>query len=143
MFCRFGSTDERRPVAATVCAKWVRIRPSLPISAIRPSTVVPNFLVSRIRRSDSRSGCLVFSNNQLSASASVVNPVLIFFVFGRFSSSKRTTCSCFGDATLNSWPAARCAAFVSRVTSPSKNVANFSSSLRSTAIPRFSITASK
>ena len=117
------------------------MRPSAPISAINPSTVVPSFLVSRIRKSDARSGCLVFSKSQLSASASVVNPVLIFLVFGRFNSSKRTTCSCLGDATLNSWPAAKCAALVSRATSPSKKVASFSSSLRSTAIPRFSITA--
>ena len=141
IFCKFGPTEDKRPVAATVCAKWVRIRPSEPISAIRPSTVVPSFLVSRIRNSDSNKGCLVFSKSQLRASASVVNPVLIFLVFGRFNSSNRTTWSCLGDATLNSWPAAKCAALVSRATSPSKKVANFSNSLRSTAMPRFSITA--
>ena len=102
---------------------------------------MPSFFVSRIRRRDSSTGCFVFSNNQFSASASVVKPVLIFFVFGSPSSSNRTTCNCLGEATLNSCPAAACANLVSRATSPSKNVANFSSPLRSTDIPRCSMIA--
>ena len=119
------------------------MRPSLAISAINPSTVVPSFLVSRIRSKEVSTGCPLFWCNQSRLSASVVYPVLIFFVLGSLSSSKRTTCNCFGEATLNSCPTASWAAFVSRVTSPSKNAAKFSSSFLFTAIPMDSIRASR
>ena len=101
--------------------------------------VVASFLVSRIRRSAANTGCAVFSKSHVRASASVVYPVLIFLVFGKPSSSKRTTCSCLGDATLNSWPAALWATAVSRETSSSKNLSRSSSAFRFTATPRFSI----
>lgn len=39
MFCRLGSVEESRPVAATVWLKVVWIRPSAAIVLIRPSTV--------------------------------------------------------------------------------------------------------
>ena len=60
MFCKFGPVDDKRPVAATVCWKCVWMRPSLAISAIRPSTVVPSFFVSRIRSNDVRTGWPLF-----------------------------------------------------------------------------------
>jgi hypothetical protein len=51
MFCRFGSVEESRPVAATVWLKVVWIRLSSPTDLIRPSTVPRSLLTSRCRRS--------------------------------------------------------------------------------------------
>ena len=39
MFCRFGSVEDSRPVAAIVWLKVVWIRPSEPTAASSPSTV--------------------------------------------------------------------------------------------------------
>ncbi|CAB4770728.1 unannotated protein [freshwater metagenome] len=133
--------EESRPVAATVCWKCVWMRPSGAISPSNPSIVVRNLFVSRIRRSWLRTGCWVFSNNHSRDSASVVKPVLIFLVLGSLSSSKRTTCNCLGDATLNSWPTAAYAARVSRSTSATKNFWSDKSFSLSTQTPRRSMTA--
>ena len=98
-------------------------------------------LVSRIRRRCLRIGCLVLANNQSRLSASVVNPVFIFLVFGRSNSSKRTACNCFGEPTLNSFPASLCAPLVSRSTSPLKNAESSRNLSKSTPIPVASISA--
>ncbi len=47
MFCRFGSVEESRPVAATVWLNVVWMRPSGAIVLISPSTVVRSFCCSR------------------------------------------------------------------------------------------------
>ena len=47
MFCRFGSVEESRPVAATVWWNVVWIRPSSPAIGISESTIVISLLTSR------------------------------------------------------------------------------------------------
>ena len=105
MFCRFGSVDDSRPVAATVCMNVVWMRPS---SAIGPLQTLDGdqqlgdvAVPQQVREErDARSA----RTAQVNASASVVNPVLVRFVFGMPSSSKSTTCSCLGDPRFTSWP---------------------------------------
>ena len=70
-----------------------------------------------------------------------MKPVLIFLVFGRSNSSKRTACNCLGEPTLNSLPASLCAPAVSRSTSPLKNAESSRNLSKSTPIPVFSMSA--
>ena len=72
MFCRFGSVDDSRPVAAMVWLKVVWMRPSAAVDLSRPSTVTYSRVASRWASRCSRNGCPVFSNSDCSASASVV-----------------------------------------------------------------------
>ena len=53
MFCRFGSVDDRRPVAATVWLNVVWMRPSSPTALTSPSTV--DFIFCDSRNAISRS----------------------------------------------------------------------------------------
>ena len=117
------------------------MRPSLAVASIKPSTVVSNLLVSRIRKRCLSIGCLVLANSQSRLSASVVKPVFIFLVFGRSKSSKRTACNCFGEPTLNSFPASLWAPLVSRSTSPLKKAESSRNLSKSTPIPVFSMSA--
>ncbi len=72
MFCRFGSVDERRPVAATVWLNVVWMRPSAAIVLIRPSTVTRSLACSRWRSMITGSSLSVWAASQARASASVV-----------------------------------------------------------------------
>jgi hypothetical protein len=72
MFCRFGSVDESRPVAATVWLNVVWIRPSSETDLSRPSTVDFSFATSRWRSRCSRTGSPVWAKRFCRASASVV-----------------------------------------------------------------------
>ena len=139
IFCKFGSVDDNLPVAATVCWKFVWILPSLSTALIRPSIVDINLLVSRILNRCLSNGCFVFPANHSKLSASVVKPVLIFFVFGSLNSSNKTTCSCFGEPTLNSCPASLYAIAVSSATIFVKCADSWFSFARSTAMPISSI----
>ena len=100
MFCRFGSVEESRPVAAIVCMYVVWMRPSSAIDFNSPSTVTRSRAASRCRSSASRNGCSVLPYRSARASASVVYPVLVRLVFGMPSLSNRITCSCFGEPRL-------------------------------------------
>ena len=68
---------------------WILLSALVELSS--PSTVVFSFPTSRIRRSDARTGCFVVEKSHSKDSASVLKPVLIFFVLGSFNSSNRTT----------------------------------------------------
>ena len=107
MFWRFGSEDERRPVAATVWLNFAWIRPSASASSGSESAYVPfSFEISRC--SMSRVAILW---PWLARAWSVSTPVEKVFVLavrfpaGRFSFSKRMRESWGGDATLNASPA--------------------------------------
>ena len=117
------------------------MRPSDATAARKPSIVVSNLLVSRMRSKCWSKGWSVLAKSVSRLSASVVYPVLIFFVFGKPSSSKRTTWSCLGEPTLNSCPASLWAPAVSCATSSAKNWACAASFASSTAIPNISIFA--
>ncbi len=134
-FCRFGSVEERRPVAATVWLKVVWIRPSAATVLIRPSTVERSRACSRWRSMITGSSCSVWPASQASASASVVYPVLVFLVFGRFSSPKKTSWSCLGEPRLNSWPTEACASFTACWTAPANCCSMASRCSRSAAMP--------
>ena len=118
------------------------MRLSPDVASMRPSMVVINLLVSRIRSRFWRMGWPVLAESHSRLSASVVNPVLIFFVFGSFNSSKRMTCNCFGEPTLKSLPACLWARAVSRATSLLKNSTSSERWALSTPIPVASIFAS-
>ena len=72
MFCRFGSVDDSRPVAAIVWLNVVWIRPSEATEFSSPSTVTLSRVASRWASRCCRNGCPVLSNSDCSASASVV-----------------------------------------------------------------------
>ncbi|CAM5345658.1 hypothetical protein SALBM217S_05811 [Streptomyces griseoloalbus] len=110
--------EDSRPVAATVWLNVVWMRPSEAIVLIRPSTVTRSFACSRWRSMITGSSLCVWPASQARASASVVYPVLVFFVLGRASSPKRTSWSCLGEPRLNSCPAAACASFTACWTAP-------------------------
>lgn len=114
MTCRFGSVEVRRPVTATVCWKVVWIRPSAPISLISPATVVRSRARSRCRSRICGRPLSVRVASQVSASASVEYPDLIFFVLGRSSSSNSTSRSCFVDPGLKRRPAMAAASSAAR-----------------------------
>src|ERR1044072_8596486 len=78
MFCRLGSVDDSRPVAATVWLKVVWVRPLGEIVLISPSTVDRSRACSRWRSMITGSSWSVCPASQASASASVVYPVLVF-----------------------------------------------------------------
>jgi hypothetical protein len=61
MFCRFGSVDDSRPVAAIVWLNVVWMRPSSPIDLSRPSTVLFSRVASRCSSRYYRNGCSVLS----------------------------------------------------------------------------------
>src|ERR1700737_2706014 len=100
MFCKFGSDDERRPVAATVWLKlvWTRwVRGST--SNGRASAEVPfsllNFLNSRIFAT---TGC--WSRRPSSTLASVEYPLFVLRPPGGLRSSKRHLASACAELTL-------------------------------------------
>ncbi len=72
MFCRFGSVDDNRPVAAMICVYVVWIRPSGAIERISPSTVCRSRITSRCASRCCRNGCSVLTNSSASESASVL-----------------------------------------------------------------------
>ena len=73
MFCRFGSVELSRPVAAIVWLNVVWIRPSVGLIVFSsPSTVCRSRVASRCASRYARNGCSVFSNSACSESASVV-----------------------------------------------------------------------
>ncbi|CFE46797.1 Uncharacterised protein [Mycobacterium tuberculosis] len=72
MFCRLGSVEESRPVAAIVWLNVVWMRPSAATAWSNPSTVTLSRVTSRWASRCCRNGCPVLSNNDCSASASVV-----------------------------------------------------------------------
>ena len=76
------------------------MRPSSATDFCRPSTVTRSRAASRWRSNASRKGCPVFVKRSERASASVVQPVLVFFVLGMPSCPKRTSCSCLGEPRL-------------------------------------------
>ncbi|CNI59203.1 Uncharacterised protein [Mycobacterium tuberculosis] len=72
MFCRLGSVEESRPVAAIVWLKVVWMRPSPATAFSSPSTVTLSRVTSRWANRCCRNGCPVLSNSDCRASASVV-----------------------------------------------------------------------
>ena len=118
MFCRFGSVEDSRPVAAMVWLKVVWIRPSSPGIGISESTIVISLDTSRCRSRCSSSGWPVCASRLVSASESVVYPVLIRLVLGSPSSLNRISCSCLGEPRLNSCPTTANAACSAAFTSP-------------------------
>ena len=72
MFCRFGSVEDSRPVAATVWLNVVWIRPSSPAIGISESTIDISLATSRWRSRCSRTGWPVCASRLVSASESVV-----------------------------------------------------------------------
>ena len=61
MFCRFGSVEESRPVAAMVWLNVVWMRPSSATVFNRPSTVVFNRVASRCSSRCLRNGLSVLA----------------------------------------------------------------------------------
>ncbi len=120
MFCRFGSVEDSRPVAAIVCMNVVWMRPSAATERSSPSTVWRSRMASRCASRCCRNGCSVRAYSSVSAAASVVQPDLIFFVLGMPSWSKRTSWSCLGEPRFTSRPIAAYASAASLVTMPSK-----------------------
>ena len=143
MFCRFGSVEDSRPVAAIVWLYVVWIRPSSPAIGISESTIdILSLATSRCRSRCSRTGWPVCASRLVSASESVVYPVLIRLVLGRPSSVNSTSCSCLGEPRLNSCPTTAYAACSAAFTSPPR-VADMAAKWSvSAAIPARSILAS-
>ena len=106
MFCRFGSFEDSRPVAAVVCENTVCTRPVCGFTCCGSvSTYVDLILVSSRQRSTAwTAGCACRSGS--SAFASVVQPVAVLRDFGRPSSSNSTCESCCGEPIWNSCPTA-------------------------------------
>ena len=72
MFCRFGSVDDSRPVAAIVWLNVVWMRPSSPVARVRMSTKDFSLLTSRWCMRCPSTGLPVDSSRLASASESVV-----------------------------------------------------------------------
>ena len=107
IFCRFGSLDERRPVAVVAWLKEVCMWPVRAfISFGRASIYVPSSFFSP-RCSSIASTILCFPFSDWSTSSLVTYcPVFVFFAFSTICSlSKSTSPTCLGDAMLNGAPA--------------------------------------
>ena len=72
MFCRFGSVDDSRPVAAIIWLNVVWMRPAASAIGISESTIDLSLDTSRWCSRCSRTGCSVVASRLVSASESVV-----------------------------------------------------------------------
>ena len=72
MFCRLGSVDDSRPVAAIIWLNVVWMRPSSATDLSSPSTVILSRVASRWSSIADRNGWPVSTNSDCRASASVV-----------------------------------------------------------------------
>ena len=112
MFCRFGSTELNRPVAATVCSKVVWMRSSdVLVASISVWTICLSLLISRWRSNAprkplARSLSTDLTYRSCNAAAFVVyEPDLVRLVGFKPISSNSTFCSCLGLCRLISMPA--------------------------------------
>ena len=118
------------------------MRPSTPAMGISESTMLFSRATSLCRSRCARIGWLVCASRLVSASESVVYPVLIRLVLGRPSSVNRTSCSCLGEPRLNSCPVTAYAACSVALTSPPRLADMPARWSTSAAIPACSIAAS-
>ena len=122
-FCRLGLSLESRPVAATICLKVVWMRPSsATVGSSCFSTTMSSRVISRWCSSRSITGWV--PSRFCRASASVVQPVLIFLVLGRPSSSNSSACSCLGLPRWNSCPTLSYAASAAALTRSRRRVSS-------------------
>ena len=130
MFCRLGSEEDSRPVAATAWWYEVWMRPVRGCTcAASASVYVPrSFASPRNSRISFGSACSAASSSRTS-SAVEGWPVGVRRTTGMPSRSNRICCSCFGDSRLNGPPAAMCA---SRSSSPRRRVNSVPSARRNT-----------
>ena len=91
------------------------MRPSSPAIGISESTMLLSLATSRCRSRYASTGCSVCASRPVSASESVVYPVLIRLVLGRPSSLNSTSCSCLGEPRLNSRPDHRVGGLLGRL----------------------------
>ena len=109
MFCRFGSLLLSRPVAATAWLNVVCTRPVAGLtSAGSASTYVPlSFWMLRHFSTRPGSSCVCASSSSTSCAVETTRVLPVFLPACRFSFTKRTSASCFGELMLNSPPACR------------------------------------
>ena len=140
-FCRLGLSLDRRPVAATICLNVVWIRPSsATVGSSCFSTTMSSRVISRWCSSRSITGWV--PSRFCSASASVVQPVLIFLVLGSPSSSKSRVWSCLGLPRWNSCPTLSYADSAAALTRSRSRVSRSTRWSTSAAMPTCSQSAS-
>ncbi len=106
MFCRLGSEDDSRPVAATVWLKDVWILPVAGFTSLGRASTYVDLSFSSCRYSRRCRGSeYPRAASSSSAEASVEGPVLVRFTTGSSKRSKRISRSCGFELTLNSPPA--------------------------------------